>query len=84
MAVDANGQQVTFKSPEAKSFCAIGALRRAEHKLGTTGVAIEGRKVLRSVLPARCGSASVVAFNDYSTKKDVLELFDRAIDKVSK
>ena len=85
MAVDANGKRVTVKSPKAKNFCAVGALRRAEHKLGTTGVATEGRKALRSVLPGTGRfSASVVAFNDYSTKTDVLKLFDRAIDKVSK
>jgi hypothetical protein len=84
LATDANGKRVTVKNPKAKSFCAIGALRRAEHVMGTTGVATEGRKVLRSVLPASCFSASVVSFNDYGTKQEVLKLFDRAIDKVSK
>ena len=85
LAVDSMGKRVTVKSPKAKSFCATAALRRAEHDMGTMGVATEGRKALRSVLPGTGRfKASVVWFNDRNSKKDVLKLFDRAIDKVSK
>lgn len=85
LAADAMGKRVTVKSPKAKNFCAIGALRRAEFEMGTNGVATEGRKALRRVLPGTDRfPGSVVSFNDRNTKKDVLKLFDRAIDRLSK
>jgi hypothetical protein len=86
LAEDKMGNDVPVNSDRAVSFCAVGALRRAEFNQGTKGVAAKARRVLRSVLPknaTQCGS--VMLFNDYAqNKRQVLKLFDRAIAKVSK
>lgn len=86
LAEDKNGRKVAVNSDRAVGFCAIGALRRAEHKLGTTGIAAVARRTLRSVLPKKWNvGGSIMAFNDQATdKKTVLKLFDTAIAKVSK
>jgi hypothetical protein len=85
LAMNKNGKRVPVKSPEAVNFCAIGALRRAEFKLGTVGAAAQARIELRKALPKNAGTNSIVEFNDYSAGKDgVVALFDRAIQRVSK
>ena len=85
LAIDAGGNEVPVKSDRAKSFCAVGALRRAEFNQGTTGVAAKARRVLRSALPKNAThGGSVIMFNDYADKRQVLKLFDRAIARVSK
>jgi hypothetical protein len=86
LAEDKMGNDVPVNSNKAVSFCAVGALRRAEFNQGTKGVATKARRVLRSALPkdAEYGG-SVICFNDYAeNKRQVLKLFDRAIAKVSK
>lgn len=85
MAMNKAGKTVTVKSPEAVCFCAIGALRRAEFKLGTPGTAAQARIELRKALPTYAYTNSIVEFNDNSVGKDrVVDLFDRAIACVSK
>jgi hypothetical protein len=85
-AVNKDGGEVSVKSDQAVSFCAVGALRRAEFNQGTAGIATKARRVLRSVLPKNAThGGSVMLFNDYAeNKRQVLKLFDRAIAKVSK
>lgn len=80
LAEDKQGHEVSVRSDKAVNFCAVGALRRAEFKLGTRGVATRARAALRNVLPR--GRGSVMYFNDTHNKKSVLELFDTAISKV--
>ena len=85
MAMNKMGKTVTVKSPEAVAFCAIGALRRAEFKLGTPGVATQARIELRKALPITAYNGSIVEFNDNSSDNTrVVNLFDRAIARVSK
>lgn len=85
LAMNKKGKRVPVKSPEAVSFCAIGALRRAEFKLGAPGTATKARIELRKALPKDAYTDSIVEFNDYSDGKDrVVALFDRAIARVSK
>jgi hypothetical protein len=85
LAKNKAGKKVPVKSPEAVCFCAIGALRRAEFKLGTPGTAAKARIELRKALPTDAYTNSIVMFNDYSDDKNrVVNLFDRAIARVSK
>jgi hypothetical protein len=86
LAEDKMGNEVPFNSDRAVSFCAVGALRRAEFNQDTKGVAAKARQVLRSALPKNgTHGGSVICFNDYAeNKRQVLKLFDRAIAKVSK
>lgn len=75
-ARNAEGQQVLSTSPAATSFCAIGAISRVTRKQ-TIESPVDA---LRSALPA--GFYAVSDFNDaeYTDHKDILALFDRAIE----
>ena len=79
------GKTVSVKSPDAVSFCSIGALRRAEFKLGTPGTAARARAELRKALPTDAYTGSIVMFNDHCVDKArIVGMFDRAIARASK
>lgn len=83
LAEDSKGDEVSVKSDKAVNFCAIGALRRAEFKLGIKGVASLARHELRKTLRAEDNfTESVMEFNDFTSKDAVLELFDKSIARV--
>ena len=85
LAKNAKGKTVSVNSPGAVSFCAVGALRKAELVTGKTGEAANARRVLASCIPSSgmYSSKSIMNFNDSRGKAAVVKLFQKAIAKVT-
>src|SRR5438128_2331837 len=73
-ARDAYNQKVEYHSPEAISFCALGALNRAYQEATNSCCAHPDLLSTDGVLHAQLG-----VFNDAHTHQEVLALYDRAI-----
>jgi hypothetical protein len=73
-ALDAGGDPVSWRSPNAARFCLWGALNRAAFEL--TG---DKRQSItlgeRAAATLRAGKPSLSLINDHGTHTDVLELF---------
>jgi hypothetical protein len=79
VAIDKSGSWVSPCSPDARSFCAAGAVQRGVFDLGASSLA-EGKalKALRNAL-----GGNIAAFNDKQTsKRPVIAALDKAIAKL--
>lgn len=79
------GTPVPSWATDACCWCAHGAIVRAQYELfGATAKALESNTVISCMeqLDVLLNSADLSAFNDLltTTQKDVLDLFDRAIE----
>ena len=84
LARDANGRQVATQSPNAVSFCAVGACRKAVHNAGYDNVFLyDGYYAVRDTLDECTEFFDVINMNDRydTTHEDVLKAFDCAIKK---
>lgn len=77
-AVDVNGNEVLFDSPEAHGFCMLGSVRKAAQylELAETPTHIEAIKVLQAIAGYR-----LISSNDdkLTTRGTVLSWIDRAV-----
>lgn len=79
-ARDAEGCPSSYRGPDAVCFCARGAILRAGDVPDCEDYA-PGERFLERALPNGPYYGSIVSFNDspFTTKEDVLALYDRAI-----
>lgn len=83
MARNSDGNPVEPESPNAVCFCAFGAIRRAYLELDMVVEASCLRLVESEAMRlAAPGGFGFLHFNDKSTHKEVLEMFETAIDYV--
>lgn len=78
-ALDSHGGPTSVASPEACSFCSLGALVRAEFDLGSKDN-IQPRIDIANIMFTHVGG-NVASWNDgpYRTKAEVLAAYDHAI-----
>ena len=81
-ARDANGERVSWRSPQAEQFCVWGALNRAAYDMTgdrrrSVSLADHAARALRQ------GVTSLSGTNDQGTHAEVLAVFDRYLEKVS-
>lgn len=88
-ALDADGNSVLPVSPRAACWCALGAIDRASHYAAGHDEFLEHATVLRELqktVRQDLGFTSIggiVDYNDTATHDQVLELFDRTIERLS-
>ena len=89
MARNKDGVEGQFEQPSARKFCIAGAVYRATNDIGDCDTTYRAAAMswLDTALHERSERtgfrfADVVTFNDYAfrTHKDVVELFDRALE----
>lgn len=80
LARDARGRDVDIDSSDAKAFCALGAIERAEFELkAPKRVRGDALRCVRTALGSASSRLDVMAFNDRSpNKKRVVALFEKA------
>lgn len=86
LARDIWGLRVPVSDPRARSFCAVGAISRAEIDLALSGPCqgVAGYKLPIPNLPKYAMGFAVGMFNDNSTKQQVLAMFDARIAELRK
>lgn len=82
-ARDAEDFRCLPTSPQAVSWCVLGAMDVTTRDVGSQET-LDTARVLTAVLPRK--GDNLVSYNDHekTTKKKMLTLFDRAIEKVMK
>jgi len=73
-ARDKDGKIVYVGEPSAAKFCAMGAMSQV------TGVNYSHQTSMEELIRSFLGGGSISYYNDTHTQKDVLELFDAAIE----
>ena len=86
-AKDRNGAECFYVEPEkegACSWCMIGAMELAAHRLGTEGYrdAAPEWKALKDIISAKVGEPTIAEWQDHMdrTHVEVLKAFDDAIE----
>lgn len=82
-ARDSAGNSIMWEAPDAVCWCAVGAVMRVTDESYKTGPGASAYlAAYRALTNAALPKHSVEAFNDNSPHIQVLDLFDRAINRL--